>query len=55
MAEQIRVFAEWFCTGMILTAKGIALGIAPFLLFVLLWLFGEEISNRIYDWRHRKK
>lgn len=55
MAEQIRVFAEWFYTGMILIAKGIALGIAPYTLFVLLWLLGEEISNRIYDWRHRKK
>lgn len=53
MEGYIRAFAQWFYTGMILVAKGAALGIGTFLLFILIWLWGEEISNRIYDWRHR--
>ena len=55
MDEQIRVFAEWFYKGLILVAKGMALGVGAFLLFILVWLFCEEISNKIHDWRHRKK
>lgn len=43
-----------FLTGAIWTAIAVAgIGIGMFVFMVLLILLPEEISNRIYDWRHR--
>lgn len=49
-------FLRNILTGAIWTAITVAgIGIGMFAFMVLLILLPEEISNRIYDWRHRRK